>query len=247
MVVKFEGCRLEVLYACAPVIKYPVDDAYGIEWSAGPVERIDTEKLHAKYVVSGRGTLRRPVFRGDISQLAGCEGATHFVTAFDLGAFARGDRDEARVEAACTGDRARDAAACTHPIRLTLEPITERKPSEFTVVDPNKVNEVAALHLNEASSALDGTSCLRELDAYDRAGVAPAQLSTDPRSLPSSVRAECLMRSGRCAEGKRLKRKVYEMHWHLEPSDPLIEVEVAEDARWYCNCRSYPCGPWRGR
>ena len=115
VVVKYEGCDLEVLDGCAPAIKGSIG-AYGaVEWTSGSVEKVDIsnegdlyaklplgvvslggrvsagEQFHMEYYVSGTRTLTRPeVFRKDLDKIAACKGATHFVAGYNLGAFALG-------------------------------------------------------------------------------------------------------------------------------------------------------------
>jgi hypothetical protein len=177
VVVKYEGCDLRVLEGCAPSIKGSLG-AYGaVEWTSGSVEKIDIgsegelyaklplgvgqlggrvsagEQFHMEYYVSGtRNLTRQAVYSKELAKIPSCEGATHFVAGYNLGAFALGSRKNIRGEAgatvwgigaggskssmsnaekkggvltACTGDSAREAATCKVPIRLTLRAITD--------------------------------------------------------------------------------------------------------------------------
>ena len=87
------------------------------EWTSGSVETIDIsnegelyaklplgaaslagrvsggEKFHMEYFVSGtRAATRDAVYAKDLEKISGCRGATHFVYAYNLGAFALGSQ-----------------------------------------------------------------------------------------------------------------------------------------------------------
>ena len=177
VVVKYEGCDLQVLDGCTPAVKGSFG-AYGaVEWTSGSVEKIDVtnegelyaklplgagslggrvtagEQFHMEYYVSGTRTLtRQEVYRKDLDKITACQGATHFVPAFNLGAFALASTKNVHAEAggtvwgigakgnktstnnaekkggvltSCTGDSAREVTTCKVPIRLTLREITE--------------------------------------------------------------------------------------------------------------------------
>ena len=112
--VRYEGCELQVLDACAnDSIHGSLGDYRPTEWTSGSVEKVDVAnegELYAKlplsvatlggrikagetfemqYFVSGvRTATRSAVYRGDIDAIPGCKGATHFVYGYALGAFA---------------------------------------------------------------------------------------------------------------------------------------------------------------
>jgi len=112
--VRYEGCDLRVLDACANDSVPGSLGAYRpVEWTSGSVEKIDIsnqgelyaklplgvaslsgrvqagEKFAMEYFVSGvRTATRSSVYRGEIEKNPGCKGATHFVYGFALGAFA---------------------------------------------------------------------------------------------------------------------------------------------------------------
>jgi hypothetical protein len=111
-----------------------------------------------EYFVSGtRSATRESVHRNDIARVAACKGATHFVYAYNLGAFALGSQSSIKgsvnatvwgfgggadrsssskaekaggVLASCRGDSAKDTATCRVPIRLTLREITDGDSAE---------------------------------------------------------------------------------------------------------------------
>lgn len=176
--VRYEGCDLRVIDGCSDE---SVPGRYGSyappRWTSGGVEKIsiaDEGELYAKlplgvatfggevqrgvtldleYYVSGvamatRGTM----FRGALKDNPACAEATHFVKAYNLGAFeihaSESARDAAGASAAgvgagvesrrsektqkragvlsaCTGTTAADSEKCKVPIRLALVPIQE--------------------------------------------------------------------------------------------------------------------------
>src|SRR5690606_10648158 len=111
------------------------------------------EKFSMEYYVAGtRTATRSAVYREDLEGNPGCEGATHFVYGYNLGAFALGSVTEFVAEAgaslygfgaggknersrtadkqggdlaSCKSDSAREIDGCKSPIRLTLRPIRE--------------------------------------------------------------------------------------------------------------------------
>lgn len=182
--VKYEGCDLHVLDACSNDSVKGSLGAYGaIDWTSGSVEKIDIanegelfaklplgvnslggrvqggEQFHMEYYVSGtRKATRGEIFASDLEKLPGCKGATHFVYAYNLGAFALGSRRDLKGEASatvwgigagakqqsmsqaekkggvltsCTGETAKETHTCKVPIRLTLREIsTGENPDE---------------------------------------------------------------------------------------------------------------------
>ncbi len=178
VVVKYEGCDLKVLESCRDD---SVSGAFGSykppTFTSGSVESLeisDESELYAKlplgaatlggrvtsgeqfrmeYYVSGTSNATRDkVYRTPLSKKSGCEGATHFVYAYNLGAFALASKKSLHGEVngsylgfggggsnksetkadkrggdltKCKGDSAREVEDCKVPIRLTLRPITD--------------------------------------------------------------------------------------------------------------------------
>ena len=114
VVVKYVGCDLKILDGCsADESVRGSSGAYKApEWTAGSLEKIDIgsegelyaklplgaatlggrvsggEKFHMEYYVSGTRTSTRPaVYKADLAKNPSCKGATHFVYAYNLGAF----------------------------------------------------------------------------------------------------------------------------------------------------------------
>jgi hypothetical protein len=181
--VKYEGCDLQIVDGCS---SDSVRGSFGsykpVDWTSGSVESLDInndgdlyaklplgaatlggrveggEKFHMEYFVSGtRSATREAVHRSDIAKVAACKTATHFVYAYNLGAFALGSQSSIKgsidgtvwgfgggasrsssskaekaggVLASCRGDSAKDTATCRVPIRLTLREITDGDSAE---------------------------------------------------------------------------------------------------------------------
>ena len=116
--VRYEGCDLQIVDGCS---SDSVRGSFGsykpVEWTSGSVESLDInndgdlyaklplgaaslggrvdggEKFHMEYFVSGtRSATRESIHRGDIARVAACKNATHFVYAYNLGAFALGSQ-----------------------------------------------------------------------------------------------------------------------------------------------------------
>jgi hypothetical protein len=175
--VRYDKCRLEVLDGCTLDAVRGALGAYGaVTWTSGVLEKVDIqsaaalaaklplgmaslggrvssgEKFHMEYFVAGtRKATRAAVYRGDLEAVAGCRGATHFVYAYNLGAFALGSLTRAQAEAgatlwgvgeasaggkhesavekrggvleSCRGTSAQEIETCKAPIRLTLREI----------------------------------------------------------------------------------------------------------------------------
>jgi|GEM_PF-973258 len=174
--VRYEGCELRVIDSCRnDSVKGALGAYKTVDWTSGSVERMDIsnegelyaklplgaatlggrvsagEEFHMEYFVSGVRTATRPaVYRGDVDSVPGCKGATHFVYAYNLGAFALGSKKNIKAEAnatvwgfggggsskqanaaekragvleSCRGESAKEIQTCKAPIRLTLREI----------------------------------------------------------------------------------------------------------------------------
>lgn len=174
--VKYEGCELRVIDSCrVDDVKGTLGSYKPVDWTSGSVEKIDIgneadlyaklplgaatlggrvsggERFRMEYFVSGTRTATRPaVFKADVDKIPGCRGATHFVYAFNLGAFALGSTKDLKgnVDAtmwgigagagtrskyaadkrgglleSCRAEGAKDLSTCKTPIRLTLREI----------------------------------------------------------------------------------------------------------------------------
>lgn len=176
--VRYEGCELRVIDSCRNDSLRGSLGAYKpVDWTSGSVEKMDIsnegelyaklplgaaslggrvsagEQFHMEYFVSGVRTATRPVvYRGDLDSVPGCKGATHFVYAYNLGAFALGSKKNLHVDAnatvwgvgaggsskqanaaekragvleSCRGESANEVQTCKAPIRLTLREIEQ--------------------------------------------------------------------------------------------------------------------------
>lgn len=190
MFVKYEGCSLKVLYECRDPNLSARFGAYGTpEFASGTLQGFDIknqgelyaklplgaaslsgrleegESLHLKYFVTGVATnTRESIYRNELSSAASCEGATHFVWGYNLGAFeldttsktaaeaegsmagvgaagAKGSREQANVGrggeiSSCS---TQDQRGCRVPIRLSLRPI---RPGDNPLDKPGAVANV---------------------------------------------------------------------------------------------------------
>ena len=176
--VKYEGCTLTVLDECRNESIRGEKGAYlPPEWTSGALETIDIktegelvaklplgvatlstrvaggESFHMEYYVAGtRNATRDAVYRAELNDNPGCEGATHFVHAYNLGAFALGSAQNVEVGAGgsaygfgaegsasksksaekkggdlgvCKADDATEVQDCQTPIRLSLRTIRD--------------------------------------------------------------------------------------------------------------------------
>jgi len=176
VVVHYEGCSLKILDRCRDDSVRGSLGAYkAVDWTSGSLEKIqiaDEGELYAKlplgvaslggrvhggekfqmeyYVAGTRTASRDAVYAADLSGLPGCEGATHFVYAYNLGAFALGSVSELTTSAeaslygfgaggskktahradkqggslaSCRSDSATEISGCKVPIRLALRGI----------------------------------------------------------------------------------------------------------------------------
>jgi len=176
--VRYQGCELEVLTACNDDGIAGRYGAYNAPmWTSGSVEGFDVRDeydlyaklplgassfaakiaggatLQLKYFISGTVTATRgAIGTGDISDNPRCAGATHFVQAYNLGAFELNatEGNEQRVEAkhngagaggghnrsearlkqggdlgSCTADEAKELSRCQVPIRLVMRTLDQ--------------------------------------------------------------------------------------------------------------------------
>lgn len=185
VVVRYEGCELQILDECRNDSIRGSQGAYKpVEWTTGSLEKINIanqgelyaklplgaaslggrvsggEKFSMEYYVAGtRNATRAAVYADDLAANPGCEGATHFVYGYNLGAFALGSARDFNAEAGgsaygfgvggktsktsqadkkggdlgvCKSDSATEVAGCKAPIRLTLRSIRDGENPEKT-------------------------------------------------------------------------------------------------------------------
>ncbi len=189
VVVRYSGCNLEVLDACSDDT---VRGKYGTYlppvWTSGAVEsleissaddlyaklplgaaslggRVDAgEHFTMKYFVSGtRTATRNQLYRSELAGNPACVGATHFVYAYNVGAFSLDSQANGSATTSnklggagvgadhsehshavksggqldsCQGSQAKDVATCRVPIRLTLRPLADGDNPQPTVAAP---------------------------------------------------------------------------------------------------------------
>jgi len=176
--VRYQGCELQAIDGCRDdSVKGSFGSYKPVEFTSGGVESIDIhdenelyaklplgaatlsgrvqsgEKFHMEYYVSGTRTATRDkVWKSDLAKNARCAQATHFVYAYNLGAFALASSSSLKGQvdgsyfgfgaggnkstassaekkggdlASCKGDSAKEVETCKVPVRLTLREITE--------------------------------------------------------------------------------------------------------------------------
>jgi hypothetical protein len=174
--VHYQGCELKTLDGCRDdSVKGSFGSYKPVELTSGGVETIDIhdenelfaklplgaatlggrvqsgEKFHMEYYVSGTRTATRDkVYKNDLAKNAKCAGATHFVYAYNLGAFGLAATSSLKGEvegsyfgfgggakkatattaekkggelSSCKGESAKEGETCRVPIRLTLREI----------------------------------------------------------------------------------------------------------------------------
>jgi hypothetical protein len=178
VIVKYENCKLRVLDECRNDSIRGSQGAYKApEWTSGSLETIDIhnegelyaklplgkatlggrvqagESFHMEYFVAGTtNATRDAVYGEDLASNPGCDGATHFVYGYNLGAFALGSANNLDAElggsafgfgaggsrssgrnaekkggdlSTCSAADATEVMGCKTPIRLNLRPIRD--------------------------------------------------------------------------------------------------------------------------
>ena len=196
--VRYEGCDLQVLDGCVDdSVRGSLGSYKNVEWTSGSLESMDIadeddlfaklplgaadlggrvhsgEKLHMEYFVAGtRAATRSAVYRDSLKRIAGCEGATHFVYAFNVGAFALGSTSQLTANAsgsyfgfgagaakssessalkrggnlvACHADSASGVEGCKVPIRLTLREISPGADPDAKAAAAPETSDAASL------------------------------------------------------------------------------------------------------
>lgn len=270
LVVRYEGCDMTILEECRNDSVRGSQGAYKpVEWTSGALEKMDIsnqgelyaklplsvgtlggrvqggEKFKMEYYVAGtRNATRDAVYREDLAKNPGCEGATHFIYGFNLGAFALGSVTELNAEvggslygfgaggktnkrsqadkqggdlALCTGDTAREVDGCKSPIRLTLRPVREG-------ANPEK----AAMQTEETSESLNAAGVVNM----------KVEMSDMARSHYDTAQAKMAARDGK---GCLSELDTYDQ---LEPTrkstDPKVHVS---QTRATCLMLSGKCDP----
>ncbi len=215
VVVKYEGCSLTVLDECRnQSIRGSQGSYLPPEWTSGSLETIDIsnegelyaklplgsaslggrvsggERFHMEYYVAGtRQATRDAVYQADLASNQGCEGATHFVHGYNLGAFALGSASELNTEAGgsaygfgaggstaskrsadkkggdlatCKSDSAQEIQGCKAPIRLSLRAVREgENPDKEAMTQPD--DDASLNAAGQVAAKVDATANSRAL------------------------------------------------------------------------------------
>jgi hypothetical protein len=228
------------------------------------------ETLALKYFVSGSvQATRDDVYRSSLKDNPRCRQATHFVSAFNLGAFRleayKGQKGEVKVglqeagggaKTTSESDNLKEAGKldscetqaqrqCRVPIRLVLNPIAEGEAPQASPVATTAIEtapaqpyedtpQARAHKLREAArekeQSGDGVGCLSDIER------ARGLENTDQSKRATMyLEAQCMMRAGRCDEGKALLRDYMKS---IDPkrksTDAQIEVVVTQEAKLKC-------------
>lgn len=288
--VKYVGCEMTVLDCADPSIPGKYGKYGQPQWTSGSVEQIDIkdegelyanlplgaaalsakveagEALHLRYYVSGVASATRDsMYAGDVAGNAKCKDATHFVQAYNLGAFelsaSERDAESAKVGIGGVGGGGErrhedkrlkqggrldtctlhDQSACKVPIRLVVRTVDPgARPAEGTTAGtptgPAQGGRDAAA--DEAGEL--GLAASKK----QQAGDGPGCLATLDRMAPqfqdhyNSIRAMCELLSGKCDEGRK--------HWRAsmaaqdtarEMKDWDLDLKVEKYVSGYEACK----------
>jgi hypothetical protein len=253
VMVKYEGCKLRVLDECRDD---DVKGSFGAykptEWTSGSLETIDIhnegelyaklplgrdtlsgrvaagEEFHMEYFVAGTTyATRSAVYRDDLKHNLGCDPATHFVYAYNLGAFALGSVNEFEANAGgsifgygiegkssggrkaekkggdlsvCREDEATEVLGCKTPIRLNLRKIRDG-------VDPDK----AALNAPDDAASMAAAA---QVDAK-------VEMSAEARAHYDSAMQKLAARDGKGCLAE------LDAHDELDPDHKSTDPKVA--------------------
>lgn len=263
--VRYEGCKLSIVYGCSDEAVPGRYGAYGTPtWTSGSVEQIDMrdettlwrelplgaaslegalhrgDALHLRYFVSGVAVSSREVtYRADLADNPRCAGVTHYVWAYNLGAFELAADSSARagggaraedslkhsgVLARCTSE---DLRACRAPIRLALRAIDEGERPVLTASSPAGSSSAPSPPPPSVVSVLPGENpaqlaskiraeARRKLELGDGTGcladldrAARIEPRPEARVAEAELRARCEMRAGQCEAGRTRLRAAF--------------------------------------
>jgi hypothetical protein len=153
--------------------------------------------------------------------------------------------------ATCKSDTATEVMGCKTPIRLNLRSIRDgENPEIATMAAPDdaaslsaagaintklEMSDEARAHYeaaNQKAVANDGKGCLKELDAHDKLDA--NHKSTDPKSYLAMLRAQCVMKSGKCDVGKGQMRKALEASMQVEVGPEHLDKMLESYAAMWC-------------
>lgn len=285
--VRYEGCNLTVLDCSDSSLRGRLGAYRPTEWTSGTVEGFDMsteqelyaqlplgaaalsakidsgESLRLKYFVSGVASATRDaVYREELPSR--CAGATHFVAAYNLGAFelatmarskagasvgvqsfGAGGSDGKQVNVlkrggeldACRDEAARATRRCQVPIRINLRAVDDGAPPAAKAAPSAGHDAMKALL--EAGSIRNAAQ--RKLQDGDGIGclrdlARAAEIDPDPEHIETiqQLYGQCTMRAGKCDEGKELLRAYYRRFWGKSGTPEAIENVVKTQATSYC-------------
>lgn len=279
--VRYQGCNLTLLDCADGSVRGRLGTYRTPEWTSGGIEGLEMtteqdlyaqlplgaprlvrrvssgESLRLRYFVSGVTTATRDVaYRADLPARSSCAGATHFVYAYNLGAFELASGARTRVAGgaspseltvlkrggqldACRDEISRANKRCSIPIRITLREIEEGPaPSAAsaatlapTASGPDAMLEAGKLRTSAMRKLQDGdgAGCLRDLERA---------LEVDPDRERAEVQCQllgqCTMRAGKCDLGKELLRGCYGRLWGKNGTPEAMASLIASQAQLYC-------------
>ncbi len=261
--VRYQGCDLEVLYDCVNPAERGALGAYGKpHFTSGSTQGFDIknegelyaklplsavnlsasvsagESLSLEYYVAGVATnTRDQVYSKQLAPFTGCRKATHFVHAFNLGAFELKSSEHTKVEGGVsvgnlgTGAKAgrekkslgrggdlkscetQDQRACRTPIRLTLRPISSGKPPEGSG-SAGSITGDSPTGSAVQSAELALAAAREKLKARDGQAclnklnqAVGYQPQWNTREKVREIRALCMMLNSQCDEGSKAYRE----------------------------------------
>ncbi len=286
VVVRYEGCHLTVLECSDNAVRGKLGAYRAPEWTSGTVEgfemktedelyaqlplgaaslagRIQSgEALKLRYWVSGVAMATRDaLYRSDLPKR--CEKATHFVYAYNLGAFELASSSSSKAAGSvgfenagggggtskeqnvlkrggeidsCRDEAGRSTRRCQVPIRIALRAIEDG-------TNPEPVEKAAtksgADALMEAGKMRNGAG--QKLADGDAVGCLKDldradEIDPDPEHVHfgNMFRAQCMMKTGRCEAGKELLRSYFRKTYGKAQSPENIEGMVKSQAGMYC-------------
>ncbi|MBX3190551.1 MAG: hypothetical protein KF819_26355 [Labilithrix sp.] len=285
--VRYEGCHLTVLDCSDASLRGKLGAYRPPEWTSGGVEGFDMsteqelyaqlplgaaslsgrldagEALRLRYFVSGVSIATRDaIHRGELP--ARCTSATHFVEAYNLGAFelasrsrtqagmsasvggfgagARDGKDLAVLKRggeldACRDEASRATKRCQVPIRITLRAIDDGDAPPAPAPRPSGGDKMTALL--EAGGIRN--AAMRKLQDGDGAGCLrdlerAAEIDPDPEhvEIVAQLHGQCTMKAGKCDAGKELLRAYYRRLWGKASTPDAVEATVKSQAQAHC-------------
>ncbi|MFT3771256.1 MAG: hypothetical protein QM820_38060 [Minicystis sp.] len=256
--VRYEGCRMAVVYGCSDD---GLPGRYGTyappRFTSGTLEQVSIkdegelyaqlplgaaslagrvqagQSLQMRYYVTGVAMATRDsVYRGDLAGNPRCAGATHWVWAYNLGAFSLDAAEHAEAKAGLSGARSeagggaarsaesikrggdlescktQDQRACRTPIRLALRTIEEGDRPVLAATPPPSPPVSPGASTAATARTLRASA---EAKKAARDGVAcladldqAARLDPAPANprVEGQLRAACEMLAGRCDAGR---------------------------------------------